>query len=184
MSQHRPSSTTPMNVPGRHAGARSHTHSMSLGALNPAHRVTRRKSMTSNNFAAMAAAVQGIDEASLEAMVSPGNKVFSPKSGNGARRSESSSTARPGTSVPSSVAAMLGEEHEPADAAASSSSSSALDDGEVLNENGSASSKLKNRRGSEGSHLTKAEGKRASGELRCEKCGKGYKHSSCLTKHL
>ncbi|KAG7152908.1 hypothetical protein HYQ46_003794 [Verticillium longisporum] len=21
-------------------------------------------------------------------------------------------------------------------------------------------------------------------ELRCEKCGKGYKHSSCLTKHL
>ena len=44
--------------------------------------------------------------------------------------------------------------------------------------------KTKARRASEGSHLTKGEGKRSSGELRCEKCGKGYKHSSCLTKHL
>ncbi|KAL8688567.1 MAG: hypothetical protein Q9218_005557 [Villophora microphyllina] len=40
------------------------------------------------------------------------------------------------------------------------------------------------RRASEGAHLSKSEGKRASAELRCEKCGKGYKHSSCLTKHL
>jgi len=45
-------------------------------------------------------------------------------------------------------------------------------------------SKTKARRASEGSYLTKGEGKRSSGELRCEKCGKGYKHSSCLTKHL
>ena len=43
-------------------------------------------------------------------------------------------------------------------------------------------SKARARRASEGSHLSG--GKRASGELRCEKCGKGYKHSSCLTKHL
>ena len=43
-------------------------------------------------------------------------------------------------------------------------------------------SKARARRASEGSHL--GGGKRASGELRCEKCGKGYKHSSCLTKHL
>jgi hypothetical protein len=44
--------------------------------------------------------------------------------------------------------------------------------------------KARIRRASEGSQLRK-EGKRASGgELRCETCGKGYKHSSCLTKHL
>lgn len=44
-------------------------------------------------------------------------------------------------------------------------------------------SKSRIRRASEGSR--KAEGKRTSGsELKCEKCGKGYKHSSCLTKHL
>ena len=45
-------------------------------------------------------------------------------------------------------------------------------------------SKSKARRASEGSYLIKGEGKRSSSELRCEKCGKGYKHSSCLTKHL
>ena len=44
--------------------------------------------------------------------------------------------------------------------------------------------KARNRRASEGAPLSKSEGKRVSGELRCEKCGKGYKHSSCLTKHL
>lgn len=43
------------------------------------------------------------------------------------------------------------------------------------------------RRASEGQHLMK-DGKKSSGssanDLKCEKCGKGYKHSSCLTKHL
>ena len=42
----------------------------------------------------------------------------------------------------------------------------------------------RSRRASEGAYLSKSDGKRASGELRCDKCGKGYKHSSCLTKHL
>ncbi|KZZ91015.1 Zinc finger, C2H2 [Ascosphaera apis ARSEF 7405] len=27
-------------------------------------------------------------------------------------------------------------------------------------------------------------GRRLANELRCERCGKGYKHSSCLTKHM
>lgn len=43
------------------------------------------------------------------------------------------------------------------------------------------------RRASDGSRLSssKAEGKRpVNGELKCTKCGKGYKHSSCLQKHL
>ncbi|KAF1918959.1 hypothetical protein BDU57DRAFT_124563 [Ampelomyces quisqualis] len=66
--------------------------------------------------------------------------------------------------------------------------SEALTDGPALasmpeREKGSA--KSRNRRASEGSRLSKGDGKRASGsDLRCEKCGKGYKHSSCLTKHL
>lgn len=46
------------------------------------------------------------------------------------------------------------------------------------------SNKNRNRRASEGSYLTKGEGKKSSSELRCDTCGKGYKHSSCLTKHL
>jgi hypothetical protein len=52
-------------------------------------------------------------------------------------------------------------------------------------ETDATSTKNRMRRASEGSHLVKTEGKRMSGgELRCDKCGKGYKHSSCLTKHL
>ena len=45
--------------------------------------------------------------------------------------------------------------------------------------------KLRSRRASEGSQLRTAGGRRESGnELRCETCGKAYKHSSCLIKHL
>jgi hypothetical protein len=40
------------------------------------------------------------------------------------------------------------------------------------------------RRASDGAPLTKDGRKNNRVELRCEKCGKGYKHSSCLTKHL
>lgn len=40
------------------------------------------------------------------------------------------------------------------------------------------------RRASDGQPLTN-DGKKSNRiELRCDKCGKGYKHSSCLTKHL
>ena len=55
---------------------------------------------------------------------------------------------------------------------------------EVLPEDVKNINKARARRASEGSHLRK-EGKRvAGGELRCDTCGKGYKHSSCLNKHL
>jgi hypothetical protein len=66
--------------------------------------------------------------------------------------------------------------------------SEAVTDGPALAsmpEHEKGNSKTRNRRASEGSRLSKGDGKRASGsDLRCEKCGKGYKHSSCLTKHL
>ncbi|OJD23845.1 hypothetical protein ACJ73_04804 [Blastomyces percursus] len=44
--------------------------------------------------------------------------------------------------------------------------------------------KQRSRRASEGAHLVRGEGKRVMNELRCDRCGKGYKHSSCLTKHM
>lgn len=43
--------------------------------------------------------------------------------------------------------------------------------------------KVRARRASDGTALTKKE-KAAAAELRCEHCGKGYKHGSCLNKHL
>jgi hypothetical protein len=44
--------------------------------------------------------------------------------------------------------------------------------------------KARARRASDGQPLTKERRKSNRAELRCDKCGKGYKHSSCLTKHL
>jgi hypothetical protein len=46
------------------------------------------------------------------------------------------------------------------------------------------SQKPRIRRASDGAPLTKEGRKTNRVELRCDKCGKGYKHSSCLTKHL
>ena len=44
--------------------------------------------------------------------------------------------------------------------------------------------KTRVRRASDGQPLTKEGRKNNRVELRCEKCGKGYKHSICLSKHL
>ena len=54
------------------------------------------------------------------------------------------------------------------------------EDAELLSKN----QKNRNRRASEGSYLSKGESKKSAADLRCDTCGKGYKHSSCLTKHL
>lgn len=63
------------------------------------------------------------------------------------------------------------------------SSSSAVVDGPSLSSFQANDKKLKMRRASDGTHLSKKD-KAASGELKCEHCGKAYKHGSCLTKHL
>ena len=64
------------------------------------------------------------------------------------------------------------------------SNSSALLDDDLLPIEVPSNPKPRGRRASEGIGLSKSEAKRASGELKCNKCGKGYKHGSCLTKHL
>ena len=66
--------------------------------------------------------------------------------------------------------------------------SSAIDD-ELNDMSGddadSAFQKARVRRASDGQPLAKEGGRKSNRpELRCEKCGKGYKHSSCLNKHL
>jgi hypothetical protein len=61
---------------------------------------------------------------------------------------------------------------------------SAIAEGHALEMNRGA----RNRRSSEGVGALGGVGKmgrmRSGSELKCDKCGKGYKHSSCLTKHL
>lgn len=67
-------------------------------------------------------------------------------------------------------------------------SSAVVDDSPLSSIMGSdrgAGNKSRMRRASEGTRLTRAERRRSTaGELRCDHCGKSYKHGSCLTKHL
>ena len=150
--------------PSRHSSSRHHSHSVSLGAFNPDHRITRRKSVntnTINNSNAIRAAINGLDESTAK----PAH-----------RRSLTSKGANRHTEMgpDASVGGQKGLEARGID------ESAVTDDVDSTPQMGDAS-KARARRASEGSQLT---GKRGSGELRCEKCGKGYKHSSCLTKHL
>ena len=170
-------STPPSSIPTRQSTSRHHSHSVSLGTVNLTHRVTRRKSMNAsavNSAAAIAAALQD------DGHKSSNRRSFNLKSTGGRGLESNRDTSSSGDGWP------LGdgygnEEHTRGQGM---HDDSAVADDFLSTEHVSNSSKIKPRRASEGSYLTKGEGKRTSGELRCEKCGKGYKHSSCLTKHL
>jgi hypothetical protein len=175
----------------RHSGSmagslpksRPHSSSLSVGTINPAHRVTRRKSMSStaaNNVAAMAAAAKGTIGAPLDGSSSSSRRLSKPASqfrGPTLALHLEMASSMPGHGSPFAPGSYNPAVH-----------SEAITDGPALAsmpEHEKGNSKSRNRRASEGSRLSKGEGKRASGsDLRCEKCGKGYKHSSCLTKHL
>ncbi|KAL8863636.1 MAG: hypothetical protein Q9178_000319 [Gyalolechia marmorata] len=173
-SQHRlsASSTPASNHAVRHQTSRHHSHSVSLGTLNSTHRVTRRKSMTSTgaNTAAIAAALTGSGPPATQ----HNRQSWTLKSNGGARTSDI--TTKSGNGVaPNDIYVDDDDVMQDGDAVADG-----MPDGRA----GDRASKARIRRASEGAYLSKSEGKRSSGELRCEKCGKGYKHSSCLTKHL
>ena len=144
------------------------------------------------NVAAMAAAIHEAAESSY-AISMPSN-----------RRSMTSSRAvgYKGAEPPSAGGASgvgdhplsdIGTGHVHASNAAGSANGSARDGSAVVDdpplssglESNGSNNKGRGRRASEGAHVIRGEGKRMSGgELRCDQCGKGYKHSSCLTKHL
>ncbi|KUL91412.1 hypothetical protein ZTR_01509 [Talaromyces verruculosus] len=138
-----------MGTPVRQPQAqRSHSHSISLGAINANHRVTRRKSMSR----------KGTESTSIGA-----TSGFSSYLSRGIHAASPDSIGR----KPSPIS---------------------IDENTAVEGSGQedkhVTTKNRNRRASEGSHLVRGEGKRVSTELRCDQCGKGYKHSSCLTKHM
>ena len=142
--------------------------------------------MSSNNFAAVATAVQGIDEAALEALVSADGRGLSTNSGNAVGSAELASAAKQGMSKPHEYTEVndRGQDNSKPKGDLDSQAQSAITDDHPALDGAGHISKPRNRRASDGAYLTKSDGKRVSSELRCEKCGKGYKHSSCLTKHL
>ncbi|PWY91062.1 hypothetical protein BO70DRAFT_83991 [Aspergillus heteromorphus CBS 117.55] len=171
------------------SNSRHHSHSISLGAVNSNFRVTRRKSVTT---AAAANAAAAAVAASLKE--SPGDSVGMSMGAHrrGSRKGlESSSVGIPSGFGSYLSRSMNSPSQEPPVARKPSPSqeneaSSTVPINADSNNPASkqVSTKNRNRRASEGSHLVKGEGKRTMADLRCDRCGKGYKHGSCLSKHM
>lgn len=137
-----------------------------------------------NNAAAIAAVIKGADEHLIGVALQTCRRSISLKRG-GTRGTEGTLLGHETSVVDETrpVESLLDHEDEPAGENEYAVEGSIIVDGDT-NFGTGGSLKARARRASEGSHLSRREGKRASGEVKCEKCGKGYKHSSCLTKHL
>ena len=183
------------NLSVRQPSSRNHSHSLSLGAINPSHRVTRRRSMTSaaaTNVAAMAAAIHEAGESSYGISMPSKRRSVTSSRAAGYKGTESTLVGR-ASGVSDYPLSDMGSDHVKASNTAGIAKYAARDGSAVVDDlpsssglvNNGSNNKGRSRRASEGAHLVKGEGKRISGgELRCDQCGKGYKHSSCLTKHL
>jgi len=177
LSQHRPSfSSGPSSLPRQSYSRSSNTYSSSLGALNPAHRVTRRKSSNLPSPAAINAAVNAVENGEDDANKGMNRRSIQSRMALGSLNA--GSYPSPPNSLPQT--GMLGGK-----GAYTPSNGSALVDGPSL---ASMSDKIgakgRIRRASDGSTLSSSKKKGGNGDLKCETCGKAYKHSSCLTKHL
>ncbi|CAG8983819.1 hypothetical protein HYALB_00006785 [Hymenoscyphus albidus] len=178
VGQHRLSMSAAGSLPKSHS--RNHSHSASSGSLIPSHRVQRRKSNANvSNVAAMVNAVRESGDTSLGMPISSRRNTMS--------KSASARSAALG-SLPSPPASLPSHKMRIVSSGKSDRGESAIEDDlaedmeEDEDDTGFKQSRV--RRASEGQHLMK-DGKKANGgDLKCDKCGKGYKHSSCLTKHL
>lgn len=182
LTQHRPSAP-PNHQPGlptRQSHSRNGSHSLA-GSLNATHRVTRRKSMsnTGANAAAIAAALKEAGEA--------GDQISALPMAINSRRNALAKGIRGGAATGSlpSPPSSLPTSRFLADGKTAAPDTSAIDDEQMSSdESPTTFQKARVRRASDGQPLVKEGRKSNRVELRCEKCGKGYKHSSCLTKHL
>lgn len=152
---------------------------MSSGSLIPSHRVTRRKSVTTNtsNVAALVAAVAEGGEIPAGIPISTRRNTVSKNAS--ARSGALGSLPSPPASLPNHRIVMTSIRKSERD------ENAIEDDDEIEEEEEEETSltKSRQRRASDGQHLTNGK-KVNTTELKCDKCGKGYKHSSCLTKHL
>ena len=167
----------------RQSHSRNNSHSLLGSALNGAHRITRRKSMTNTiaNVAAVAAALQESGDMATPLPIAVNSRR------NTMSKTGLSRSAIVG-SLPSPPASLPTSRFVTGSGPVGVQDSSAIDD-ELNDMSGddadSAFQKARVRRASDGQPLAKEGGRKSNRpELRCEKCGKGYKHSSCLNKHL
>ncbi|KAL3474187.1 hypothetical protein BJX99DRAFT_183849 [Aspergillus californicus] len=177
-----------LSRPFPHSTPRHHSHSISLGAVNANHRVTRRKSVTTTAAANAAAAVAASLKESPDSM-----GIAMPAHRRGSRKGlESSSVGASSAFSPYLSRSMNSPSRD--SLVARKASPSQLQDKSISTSqtavDGSVSTgkpvsiKNRDRRASEGSHLVQGEVKGSRPDLRCDRCGKGYKHGSCLSKHM
>ncbi|CBF77290.1 hypothetical protein AN4542.2 [Aspergillus nidulans FGSC A4] len=177
-----------LSRPFPQSAPRHHSHSISLGAVNSNHRVTRRKSVTTTAAANAAAAVAATlkDSPDSVAIAMPAHRRGSRKglesSSVGATSTFSSSYLSRSINSPSRDS-MVARKTSPGQLHESAPTAQTAVDGSVA-PGKPISTKNRNRRASEGGHMVKGEGKSSRPELRCDRCGKGYKHGSCLSKHM
>ncbi|KAL2164600.1 hypothetical protein VTH06DRAFT_3817 [Thermothelomyces fergusii] len=182
---HRPSISS-TSVPGgltlsRQSHSRNNSHSLLGSSLNGSHRITRRKSMTNTgaNVAAVAAALQESGDVAMPLPISVNSRRNTMSKSGLSRSAIVGSLPSPPASLPSHKFA--------AGQGPANGQESAIDDelNDMSGDDESAFRKARVRRASDGQPLAKEGGRKSNRpELRCEKCGKGYKHSSCLNKHL
>ncbi|TQV99923.1 hypothetical protein V2A60_005341 [Cordyceps javanica] len=176
LTHQRPSlSATSSSLPTRQTHARNSSHSLLTGALNPNHRVTRRKSVTNQtaNVAALTAAIADADPATAIPITNASARRNTISKA--AKMSIAASLPSPPASLPLQRSLADSKLHQ----------DSAIDDDSMSGDDADGSvDGSRARRASDGQPLTKDGKKSNRVEVRCETCGKGYKHSSCLTKHL
>ncbi|KAM0292557.1 hypothetical protein ACHAO9_002872 [Fusarium lateritium] len=171
-----PMSSTSSALPGRQSHARTSSHSLLTGALNANHRVTRRKSVTNpnTNVAAIAAALR---ESELSGALPINNGVRRMSKSAAARAAIAGSLPSPPASLPNHKSIPETKQELNGSAIEDDMNDGSADEGTTKFQ------KARQRRASDGQTLKESK-KSNRVEVRCDKCGKGYKHSSCLTKHL
>ncbi|EKV07870.1 hypothetical protein PDIG_62110 [Penicillium digitatum PHI26] len=150
-----------MSRPLPNPSQRHHTHSTSLGALNPNHRVTRRKSITAaaaNAAAAVVASMEGGEATSLP--------MGAHRRSLAGRKGLETGSIGNVSGFSSYLSRRINSPSQEPPVARKSSPGSDHSDGKPKN---------RNRGASEGAQL-KTEGKRASTAIRCDRCGKGWEH--------
>jgi hypothetical protein len=165
------------------SSSRQHAHSVSLGAMNPTHRISRRKSV---NSAAATSAAHAVAAVLREQGDNSANFTSHRRSIASRKGLESTSVGNPSSLGTYFSRPVVGTsdahatDHKPS---VTSVEDDVVEEVHALEK--SMNSKGRNRRASEGAYLlAKGDGKRLPAELKCDTCGKGYKHSSCLTKHM
>lgn len=160
LTHHRPSWSNSLPRP---AHTRMPSHSISSGSLVPPARVTRRKSVTASSASNVAAMVAAVTDAPVQPLPISTRRALS--------KNRTAGLPSPPASLTTTRIRVK-----------TTSDDQAIDSNDDVEDDAEAVVVPKVRRTSEAAGAKKE--KSGAGELKCDKCGKGYKHSSCLSKHL